>query len=107
MLGAAVLGRCSFSRTAGRSLIRMVWAGVSAGPVVGGAEGSAGTAALCGCVPFTWAAFSLGVGPGRWRGLVLAWWCGGFALSGAGAGVSAGAGVPGTSLGRSLIRWSG
>ena len=108
MLGAAVLGCCSFSRTEGRSLIRMVRAGASAGPaLVGGAEGSAGAAALCGCVPFTWAAFSLGVGPGRWRGLVLVWRCGGLSPSGADAEVSAGAGVPGTSLGRSLIRWFG
>lgn len=66
MLGAAVLDLCSFSRTAGRSLIRMVRAGASAGPVlVDGAEGSAGAAAVCGCTPLTWAAFSLGVGPGR------------------------------------------
>ena len=66
MLGAAVLDLCSFSRTVGRSLIRMVRAGVSAGPVlVGGAEGPAGAAAVCGCTPLTWAAFSLGVGPGR------------------------------------------
>ena len=66
MLGAAALALCSFSRTAGRSLIRMVRAEASAGPALAGdAEGSAGVAVLCGCVPFTWATFSLGVGPGR------------------------------------------
>ena len=54
MLGAAVLGRCSLGRTEGRSLIRMVRAGASTGPaLVGGAESSAGAAALCRCVPFT------------------------------------------------------
>ena len=107
MLGAAVLGRCSFSRTAGRSLIRMVWAGVSAGPVVGGAEGSAGTAALCGCVPFTWAAFSFGVGPGRWRQLAAVSWLGGLPASGAAGGVPEGSAPFGASWGHSLILGSG
>ena len=107
VLGAAVLGRCSFSRTAGRSLIRMVWAGASAGPVVGGAEDSAGTATLCGCVPFTWAAFSLGVGPGRRWELAAVSWLGGLPASGAAGGVPEGSILLGTSWGRSLILCSG
>lgn len=73
MLGAAVLDLCSFSRTAGRSLIRMVRAGVSAGPVrAGGAEGSAGAAAVCGCTP------------PHSGGLLLG--CGSWPLAGAGSG---------------------
>ena len=106
MLGAAVPVLCSFSRTAGRSLIRMVWAGVSAGAAgVAGAECSAGGAG--GCCPFTWAARSFGKGPARWRELTLVWRGGGLSPSGTDAGASAGAGVSGTSLGRSLIRLSG
>ena len=104
MLGAAVLDHCSFSRTAGRSLIRMVRAGVSAGPVlVGGAEGPAGVAAVCGCTPLTWAAFSLGVGPGRWRGLAAVSRAGGLLVSGAAGGASEGPAGSGPSWGRSLI----
>lgn len=107
MLGAAAPARCSFSRTAGRSLIRMVRAGASAGPVAGGAEGSAGAAALCGRVPFTWAAFSLGVGPGRWRELAAVSWLGGPPASGAADGVPEGSAPFGASWGRSLIPCSG
>ena len=106
MLGAAVPARCSFSRTAGRSLIRMVRVGASAGAAaVDGAECSAGGAG--GCCPFTWAARSFGEGPARWRGLALVWWGGGLSPSGADAGASAGLAASGTSLGRSLIRLSG
>ena len=91
MLGAAVPVLCSFSRTAGRSLIRMVWAGVSAGAAgIAGAECSAGGAG--GCCPFTWAARSFGKGPARWRELTLVWRGGGLSPSGAGAGAST---VPG------------
>ena len=102
MLGGAALDRCSFSRTEGRSLIRMVRVGASAGAAeVAGAECSAGAAGVrC---PFTWAARSFGEGPGRWRGLSLVWRCGGLSPSGASAGPPA----SGISLGRSLIRLSG
>ena len=77
MLGAAVPTPCSLSLTVGRSLMRTVRGGTSAGAaVVRGVGGSAGAAAVCGGVPFTWAAFSLGVGPGRWQGLAALSFCG-------------------------------
>ena len=126
MLGAVVRARCSLSLIAGRSLILIARAGVSAGiwevgrtvvgaaaggsavgaAKVGGAGGSVGAAAVCGVVPLTCAAFSLGVGRGRWRGLAVLS-CGKLAVSGAAGGVSAGPAASGTSWGRSLILWSG
>ena len=127
MLGAVVRALCSLSLIAGRSLILIARTGVSAGiwevgrtvvgaaaggsavgaAKVGGAGGSVGAAAVCGVVPLTCAAFSLGVGPGRWRGLAALSWCGELAVSSAAGEVSAGPAASDTSWGRSLILWSG